>query len=743
MFGYQPLIKRPQPSAPKAAVKRSSAQSAPIRPRANELENYGRPSINSAPYQPSAPSAEALAQASTDRNEAREALARIPWDALSPKAKEKIGQITSAPTLYRRLPMAGGRCNPELFDFFLTYPNAVVELWRSMGYEEVTMVPEGNNIYALREKNGSAGKVQVLYQDAETTLAYASGSYRGPALGRQLTGEVFLVLQTRYTEEPDLTPLVVCRMDAFVVLNNPGVDLLARTFSSAIGKIADSNFTQTLAFIDSVSQMIEENPEEFQSVAYNLPGIPPEARRLLLAKTETIARQARARRAGQRVDYQLLAKKNAPAPSIARILSRGSSNYVAKANPVPQPTSVPTPVATSRAGSSSTPSLGRTNPILDSNDFSLADDDFEASIEWDDEPEDQYVYSSKGSSAAPFVPGGSLAKVGARPSTRSEAATLLEEQESRLAPSYARSAETITTSDNGDEEFALEFDDEVEEPSVDEVEEPLALATPAAKALEESDDNSTGVVAARLAATDESGVVEDDEPIYLELPDDIGFEGNASDSDESAPAFEAATNVEADDDALIATPFLSSDGAADALAAAEEEAPQIEVEEEEEVASSAKNAPLAVVVEDDDEAEAPSESPAFEPIGKSDASKSSSDSEEESFEETDRNSGWVPVASSAPSRAVERVATRIDESETFRAPSRTGWSGAIESPKPRASVPRRFTTRRYASPESSSSAQSASDAKEVATFKSEWRDPERVRQINPSDSPTFKSPDAK
>lgn len=610
----------------------------------------------------SAPSAEALAQASTDRNEGREVLARVPWDRLSPKAQTKLQSLTSSPTIYRRLPMAGGRCNPELFDFFLTHPNAVVELWRSMGFEDVAMRHEGNNVYSMSEKSGSSGKLQILYQDSELTLAYCSGSYRGPALGRQLTGEAFLVLQTRYTEDVDLTPLVVCRLDAFIELNNPGVDLLARTFSSTIGKIADSNFQQTLAFIDSVSQTIEQDPQEFEQVAFSLQGLDPNSRKLLAAKTERIAAQAAARARGEIVNYELLPKINEPQTSIARILAREKRGYGARPNAVAASPRPAAPVSDGFANSgpsegfaASAPtspglrprssSLGKTiefskTSTLSSNDFSLADDeeDFEASIDWEDDEETVELPSSTYTANRLTTPGSSLAKVGAKPSARSEALDLLEEQESRLAPSYAAAPSSLATDDEiGSDEFALTDDAltlDADEPN-EEIEADSIVAIPSMEGASSAvkpltaqplatddaptlltEDESDSVVAFPLGgedAEDESNASKENEPlIMLDLPaDDFSLNDDSGD-DLETEAFDAPG--ENSDDALQPLPLIAEDDEpvhVEENAAAQNVPPRdaveplvVAVEEEEapQIASTVPNdadLPLIITVEEE------------------------------------------------------------------------------------------------------------------------------------------------
>ena len=456
----------------------SSANRAPIaqRPLSAPTRTHAPGYNASRSAAPNAPtSAQALAQPSTSRESAQEALAKIPWETLSPAARQKLAELAKNPTMYRRLPMAGGYCNPELFDFFLTHPHAVVGLWRQMGYDDVSMTQIGPNLYSIREKTGTVGRAQILYQDDDLTLVYCNGKYQGPVVPRALDGEMFLVLQTRYTEDPTGRPIVVCRLDAFVDLKNAGADLLARTFSGALGKLADSNFEQTLAFIDSVSQTAETNPGSLSASIVGLSELSPEARRLFAAKTSETARQAQLRARGTYVDYRLLPKLNNPTPTVARVLSRertGATNASIAArspNAASFPASAALPgteyrsatretfaadATTARAGSASSRSstLGADassglpfndfdKPSLERNSFALSDDsasdyDFEAELDWEEDEEPLKVGGARVApqsspareiASAPLVPETSVAKVTARPATRfSDALDLVE-----------------------------------------------------------------------------------------------------------------------------------------------------------------------------------------------------------------------------------------------------------------------------------------------------------------------------
>ncbi len=438
--------------------------------------------------QRSATSAEALAQPSTSRESAQEALAKVPWNAISPAAREKLAAIAKNPTIYRRLPMAGGYCNPELFDFFLAHPHAVVGLWRQMGYDDVAMEAIGPNLYSIREKTGTVGRAQILYQDDELTLVYCNGKYQGPVVPRSLDGEMFLVLQTRYTEDPTGRSIVVCRLDAFVDLKNPGADLLARTLSGPLGKLADSNFEQTLAFIDSVSQTAETQPGALSATIAGLSELSPEARRLFAAKTSEVARQAQLRERGVYVDYRLLPKLNSPTPSVARVLSReraGTPNAALAArshsatSPTPAPGSYLAADATPRRVGSSfdnaplspAPSTlsDYDKPSLAQNSFALSNDaeneyDFEAELDWDDEEPVKVGgarVAPKPVAAPTLVPETSVAKAAARPATKySDALELVAPSAPETSTADATAAYVpLALPSNAVEEASLVADD--------------------------------------------------------------------------------------------------------------------------------------------------------------------------------------------------------------------------------------------------------------------------------------------
>ena len=629
--------------------------------RAVHLGASGGTAQESRPANPSG--AAILSQASTNPQDANEALSKLPWDLFPAETRERLEKLATRPTMYRRLPMAGCRCNPELFDFFLTYPQTIVELWRSMGYDEITMAEIGRGQYTISEKGGSKGTLTILYQTSELAVAHVTGVYRGAGLIRPVEGEALVVLQTRYTEDASLTPLVICRLDAFIDIKNPGVDLLARTFTQALGKIADSNFQQTLAFIDSVSQTAEQDPQQFASVAAQLRGLSTDARRALLYKTQQLDMQKRLRIRGERPNYMLLAKANDPNPGYARILSRGA-NQVA-----PQSSGLDA----SYASSAATPSTTRARSSAKSyeisaddfmgNDFSLADDESYDGGDWGDDEHtmtgDAYLATQSlgRSSATP-----SLAKLKSAPSTNSRAMELLSESEE----DGGFGIDSLLTTDEPAEIEPLAVSSDDEDFDALAADESLAIAIP----LEIAGNASESEDVAEITIDEDGNPILD---FNVDDNDDADVENDASLMVALPGSLEEADDpeVDADSDALLLDEIPD---ATETLLSTDDDDGDEESEADAEDATDDETDEFLPVLNEEDEEEpqisksvqsfaAPRETPAFKSVKSNDKKATKTDAN--GWTVSTHSSGALNAIKSAP--AAPAVS---DQKETPKVASR-------------------------------------------------------------------------
>ena len=222
---------------------------------------------------------ERLQEATNSPVAMKEALRTIPWNRLSNSAQEKIKSVLSEKPLYRRLPQQSAYCEPNMYDFLLDHPDVVVAMWEKLGVTQISLKEYGRpGVYQLKESVGSVGIIEVLYKTRNYCIVYSKGSYSGPFLPRAVDGETILILQNIFEQDEDGDPYVVAQLDAFVNVKNFGVDMFAKLFAPMLGRIADGNFEQTIAFIGNVSEAAQSNPEVIKRLALRLESIRKETR---------------------------------------------------------------------------------------------------------------------------------------------------------------------------------------------------------------------------------------------------------------------------------------------------------------------------------------------------------------------------------------------------------------------------------------------------------------------------------
>ncbi len=239
-----------------------------------------------------------LLGASTNLRDKKEALKKIPWNELSENARAKLRLVLNEQTLYRRLPQQSIYCEPCMYNFMLEHPEVVVAIWEKLGVSQISLKPQDRpGTYLLKESVGSVGVVEVLYQKPEISIVYSKGSYRGPVIPKAVEGETILLLQNKYFEDESGEPYIITQLDAFVKIHNFGIDVFAKLLAPLLGRIADNNFEQTLAFIGNVSDAAQTNPEAIKRLGFKLETIPKEVREEL-ARTAYLTAQNAIDRAG-------------------------------------------------------------------------------------------------------------------------------------------------------------------------------------------------------------------------------------------------------------------------------------------------------------------------------------------------------------------------------------------------------------------------------------------------------------
>ncbi|MCL2119289.1 MAG: hypothetical protein FWH27_12765 [Planctomycetaceae bacterium] len=200
----------------------------------------------------------------------------IPWNSLDEQSAKQIREVVEGKTFLHQMPRQLGHCDAEMYDFMISHPDVVVELWELLGETQISLTETGPNKFLLKEGTSSTSRVEVLYKSKNLCIVYASGEYDAPVLRRKIKGDVILLLKSRYGRDKESRPVVQCDLNAYVRIHNPGAEMLAKILIPVIGKIADGNFEQTVGFVMNISNAAQEDYAPIAGLAQRLKNVRPE-----------------------------------------------------------------------------------------------------------------------------------------------------------------------------------------------------------------------------------------------------------------------------------------------------------------------------------------------------------------------------------------------------------------------------------------------------------------------------------
>lgn len=248
-------------------------------------------------------------KANTSRQAREDAIAAMPLEQLNPQDRAAVEDVVNNPSIYRRLPTQVIDCDPHFYQFLLQNPEVIVQIWRALGISNVQLERVGENSFRAADNEGTTCDVHMLYQSQDRQLLYASGAYEGSVLKNRVEARCVLMLRSAYIRETNGRHYVTCVLDAFVRIDRGGVELLAKTFQSLIGKSADLNFAECMGFVSSLSRTAEVNPDGLARISHKLANVDEQTRdRLAVLSAEVAARSVRDEEA-RRVQYQSEARR--------------------------------------------------------------------------------------------------------------------------------------------------------------------------------------------------------------------------------------------------------------------------------------------------------------------------------------------------------------------------------------------------------------------------------------------------
>lgn len=225
------------------------------------------------------------------------AVRAIPVEKLSDDARAKVASVISNVSVFRRMPIRVVDCDPNLYLFLLRHPDVVTNIWEVLKMSQMKLRQVGHHTYSASDAKGTVATAQLIYADHDTHIVYAEGLHEGPLLGASVKGRCILVLKSGYVRETNGRYYITTRLDTFIRVDPGGAELLTKVLYPLVGKTADSNFTQTVAFFGSLSRTAEVNARGVQRLAAKLANVTPETRAQLAQLAGEIGKKADAQAA--------------------------------------------------------------------------------------------------------------------------------------------------------------------------------------------------------------------------------------------------------------------------------------------------------------------------------------------------------------------------------------------------------------------------------------------------------------
>ena len=218
-----------------------------------------------------------------------EIIRKIPLRQMPAASRQKVQDVLSNITMYRRLPLQTITSEEDIYQFLCRHPDIVVNIWEVMKVGQIQLKELDENRFFLEDNAGTRGIIECLHRGENLQVIYVSGSYEGIPFPSKVHGQGVLILQQEPMADAHGEPRLAIRVDSFIHIQNGAVDFLAKTFQSPVGKIADNNNQQIVGFVGALSRTMWHNSENVRQVAPMLTRVRPEVRREFAELTGKVA----------------------------------------------------------------------------------------------------------------------------------------------------------------------------------------------------------------------------------------------------------------------------------------------------------------------------------------------------------------------------------------------------------------------------------------------------------------------
>ncbi len=219
----------------------------------------------------------------------------LPLRRLSSESRGKAKRILESSSLYRRLPTVSFPSDHQTYQFFTSFPEVAVSIWRVMKISKCEMWQTGPDTYEMDAGDGSIGVVEVLYRSRDETMIMCDGLYTSPLLVKPIKASCLICLKSKFSTDENGRPFVTHHADMYVSFPSNTVEVAAKLISPVSNLLADRNFLEVSMFLELMSVAMQNQPGWMERVADRMDGVLPIRKKQILKTTARVYIESRKR----------------------------------------------------------------------------------------------------------------------------------------------------------------------------------------------------------------------------------------------------------------------------------------------------------------------------------------------------------------------------------------------------------------------------------------------------------------
>lgn len=214
-------------------------------------------------------------QASSSKASKKDAIAAIPFGRLTQREQDAVKSVISKVSIYRKMPTKVIECDPEFFSYLAKKPQIIANTWEVLGLSKLRITEIDKKNFLANDGNGTTGRMRILSSEQASPgtnkiLVYAEGKYDGKPFLKPVKARCVCLFQCVSKKETNGRNYVTARIDTFIVIDQFGLDLIAKTLHPILGKTGDHNFVETMNFASNFSNAAERNPTGVEKLCRKL-----------------------------------------------------------------------------------------------------------------------------------------------------------------------------------------------------------------------------------------------------------------------------------------------------------------------------------------------------------------------------------------------------------------------------------------------------------------------------------------